>query len=110
VDLTRHSVAPGRRGVFDLHGETLPVLRLAGVFGRRRPGARECLVVVSYAGRRAGFAVDALLGERQVVIKPFSRLLRDVPGISGSTILGDGRVALILDVAALIDSARAGEH
>jgi len=47
-----------------------------------------------------------LLGEGQVVVKPFGRLLRDVPGITGSTILGSGRVALILDVPALVQSAR----
>jgi len=93
--------------VIHLRGEPVPYLRLRQTFGLSgAPVSRESLVVVSHAGRRAALAVDTLIGESQVVIKPFDRLLRDLPGVAGSTILGTGRVALILDISALLDSAR----
>jgi len=57
---------------------------------------------VRYAGQRAGLVVDELMGEAQTVIKPLGKLFRTVKGIGGSTILGDGRVALILDVPGLL--------
>ena len=63
------------------------------------------MVVLQYEGGRAGLAVDELLGESQAIIKPLSRLFQQVRGISGSTILGDGRVALILDVSTLMREA-----
>src|SRR5262249_31405802 len=93
-------------GVVNLRGEPLPFLRLRdppGVPGERP--AREHVVVVQHAGGRAGLAVDALYGERQAVIKSLGSTLDAVPGLSGSTILGDGRVALILDVPALLRGA-----
>jgi two-component system chemotaxis sensor kinase CheA len=65
--------------------------------------ARQNVVVVQYAGRKAGLVVDALLGEFQTVIKPLGALFRNIRGIGGSTILGTGEVALILDVPALIE-------
>jgi chemotaxis protein histidine kinase CheA len=55
-------------------------------------------VIVQYGQLRAGLLVDGLLGECQAVIKPLGRLFGKVKGLSGSTILGDGRVALILDI------------
>jgi two-component system, chemotaxis family, sensor kinase CheA len=90
-------------GVVNLRGEPLPFVRL-----RERlavPGGaprREHVVVVQHAGARAGLAVDELFGERQAVIKSLGTTLESVRGVSGSTILGDGRVALILDVPALL--------
>jgi two-component system, chemotaxis family, sensor kinase CheA len=94
-------------GVFDLRGEAVPYLRLREALGLPRSGShtRESLVVVAHEGRRAALAVDALLGESQLVVKPFGRLLQGLPGVAGSTILGSGRVALILDVASLIRRA-----
>ncbi|UQA56707.1 chemotaxis protein CheA [Polyangium aurulentum] len=93
-------------GVINLRGRPLPYLRLRDVFAVNwaRP-ARESVVVIEHAGGRAGIAVDALLGQGQTVIKPLGRLFQRVPGISGSAILGSGRVALILDVAALLHKA-----
>jgi two-component system, chemotaxis family, sensor kinase CheA len=93
-------------GVVNLRGEPLPFLRLRDRLGvpGERPG-REHVVVVQHAGVRAGLAVDALYGERQAVIKSLGSTLAAVPGLSGSTILGDGRVALILDVPALLRGA-----
>jgi two-component system chemotaxis sensor kinase CheA len=63
--------------------------------------ARENLVVVQHDGAQFGLVVDRLLGERQAVLKPLNRLFDRVPGVSGSTILGDGRVSLILDMGHL---------
>jgi two-component system chemotaxis sensor kinase CheA len=93
-------------GYINLRGEVLPLLRLREVFEvKGEPGKRENIVVVNYAGQRAGFVVDALLGEFQTVIKPLGRLFERLSGISGSTILGNGEVALILDVQALVQRA-----
>ena len=90
-------------GVLSLRGEPLPYLRLRETFGtpNRRP-ERENVVVVHREGGYAGIAVETLLGECQAIIKPLNRIFRDVPGVSGSTILDNGRVALILDVGTLL--------
>ncbi|MFW9595213.1 MAG: chemotaxis protein CheW, partial [Macromonas sp.] len=66
---------------------------------------RENIVVLKHAGQKAGLVVDTLLGEFQTVIKPLGKLFNQVRCISGSTILGSGGVALILDVPALIQQA-----
>ncbi len=94
------------RGVINLRGEALPYLRLRDLFhlGGAAP-QRESMVVVRHEGGQAGLAVDALYGESQTVIKPLGKLFHGLPGVSGSTILGNGRVALILDVAALLREA-----
>ena len=88
-------------------------MRLRDVFETQGESAkRENIVVVQYAGQQAGFVVDALMGEFQTVIKPLGKLFERLAGISGSTILGTGEVALILDVPGLVqkvmlaDSAR----
>lgn len=86
----------------NLRGEILPFLRLRELFdiSGQHP-ARENVVVVKFAGHKAGIVVDQLLGEYQTVIKPLSTMFRNLRGIGGSTILGSGEVALILDVQAL---------
>jgi two-component system chemotaxis sensor kinase CheA len=96
----------GRTGVLDLRGRPLPFLRLREHFkvGGSAP-PRENVVVVQHAGAAVGLAVDALLGESQTVIKPLGPMLRGVAGLSGTAILGDGRVALILDVPGLLREA-----
>lgn len=92
--------------VFSLRGQPLPYLRLAERFGiPRRQSARECLVVVQCGDQRAGIVVDRFVGEIQAVIKPLGNLLSGMRGFSGSTILGDGGVALLLDIPALVNSA-----
>jgi two-component system chemotaxis sensor kinase CheA len=92
-------------GLITLRGEAVPYVRLRGALGfpGEAPG-REAVVIVDHALGRVGLAVDELQGESQVVIKPLGRPLESTPGFSGSTILGDGRVALILDVDALVSS------
>jgi len=103
LELPADQISSERAGVINLRGEPLPFVRLREVFtgGGQRP-ARENVVVVHRENGFAGLAVDKLLGECQAIIKPLSRLFRDVPGVSGSTILDDGRVALILDVSTLL--------
>ena len=93
----------GERDYINLRGEVLPFVRLRELFDVRgeRP-TRENVVVVQYAGQKAGIVVDQLLGEFQTVIKPLGTLFRNMRGIGGSTILGSGEVALILDVQALV--------
>jgi len=90
----------------NLRGEVLPFLRLREVFGVRgeRP-ARERVVVVQVGDVRAGLVVDRLMGEFQTVIKPLGGLFQHIRGVGGSTILGSGRVALILDVPQLVQLA-----
>jgi len=100
----------------DLRGEVLPYIRLREVFeieARDVPpprSLRENVVVVQYGKDRAGLVVDRLHGELQAVIKPLGQLFRGIKGLGGSTILGSGAVALILDVPALIGLAAGAER
>jgi two-component system chemotaxis sensor kinase CheA len=92
----------------DLRGQVLPFIRLRDLFDvPGRPAARQNIVVVKHAGQKFGLVVDALMGEAQTVIKPLSRMFVQVRGISGSSILGSGDVALILDVPVLMQQAQA---
>ncbi len=98
--------AEGETGVLDLRGEPVPFLRIRSVFGlEAAAGERENVVVVEHEKGRAGIVVDKLFGSSQVVMKPMGRFLRQVPGISGSSILGNGRIALILDIQEIIRRA-----
>lgn len=91
------------QGYLDLRGEVLPLVYLRDHFNHEGPAARrQNVVVVRYADHKAGLVVDDLLGEFQTVIKPLGKLFGALRGISGSTILGSGAVALILDVPALL--------
>ncbi len=97
-------------GVIDLRGAPLPYLRLRELFElgeatERNGRTRENVVIVESDGSLAGLAVDALLGKSQTVIKPLGKIFQGVQGLSGSAVLGNGRVALILDVPALLREA-----
>jgi two-component system chemotaxis sensor kinase CheA len=95
--------ATGPVGVLDVRGSPLPYLRLRDFFGLGEAGPRrENVVVVQHGARTAGIAVDDLYGESSTVIKPLGPALRGAPGIAGSSILGNGTVALILDVAGVL--------
>ena len=86
----------------DLRGHVLPFVNLREHFAIQGPrSARPNIVVIKHGSQRFGLLVDELLGEAQTVIKPLSRLFSRVPGISGSSILGNGNVALILDIPVL---------
>lgn len=104
VDARQHHMFDG---AVTLRGETMPCLRLREVFGLPPlTEGRESLVVVQYGNsQRAGLFVDGLQGEVQAVVKPLGMLFNKVGGLSGSTVLGDGRLALILDVPQLIHRA-----
>jgi two-component system chemotaxis sensor kinase CheA len=87
----------------DLRGQPLPFVRLRERFGVDGTAARrQSIVVVRYGGRKAGLVVDSLLGEFQTVIKPLGKVFAGARFLSGSSILGSGEVALILDMAALL--------
>jgi len=84
-------------------GEALPFVRLRKLFGETGPvHARPRVVVARFLGKTVGLVVDRIYGKCQTVIKPLGPLFENVPCVSGSTILGDGEVALIIDVAQLI--------
>lgn len=100
-----YSAEPGH-DYTNLRGEVLPFVRLREIFGLRGAPARsENIVVLKHGEQRAGLVVDVLLGEFQTVIKPLEAMFAHVKCISGSTILGSGDVALILDVPAIVDRA-----
>ncbi|MFO1196319.1 MAG: chemotaxis protein CheA [Burkholderiaceae bacterium] len=96
--------ADGCTGHFELRGQVLPFIDVRAFFGMAAPaaGGRQSLIVVRYGPSKVGLLVDRLMGEYQTVIKPLGKLFQHVRGIAGSTILGSGGVALILDVAALV--------
>ncbi len=90
------------RGCVDLRGRLLPVIDLRTLYSLDSTAPeRSSIVVVRTGSRRYGVMVDALLGQHQTVIKPLGRMLRSLRGISGSSILGTGEVALIFDPEAL---------
>ncbi len=98
------------RRYVNLRGEVMPYLRLAEFLqipDDEGLGRRESLVIVRIGQHKAGFVVDTLHGELQTVIKPLGRIFSGFRGISGSTVLGSGEVALILDVQGLIHAATA---
>ena len=95
----------------NLRGAVLPFIRLRDLFASPgEPPRRENVVVVQYAGQRAGLVVDRLAGEFQTVIKPLGKVFSRVRGIGGSTILGSGEVALILDVPGLVRQVTGGPN
>ncbi len=95
----------GKIDLYKLRDEYIPVLRLHKIFGLQTDVTRfedGLLVVVEAERKRVGLFVDELLGQQQVVIKSLEKNFRKVDALSGATILGDGTVALIMDVASLI--------
>ena len=103
VELDEINTSANEPDYMNLRGEVLPFIRLRGLFDLSgRPPKRENVVVVQCAGSKAGIVVDELMGELQTVIKPLGEIFNHLQGVAGSTILGDGEVALILDVSGLI--------
>jgi len=99
----------GRGRVVKVRGEYLPLIPLYQMFNiepRITDPAEGILVILETEGRKAALFIDELVGQQQVVVKNLESNYRKVAGISGATILGDGGVALILDVAALLRSSR----
>lgn len=107
VQIRREAVnrVAGKGEVFHFRDRHLPIIRLYELFGTEQAISeleQGLLVVVEADGRQVGLFVDDLLGQQQVSIKSLEKNFRRVEGVSGATILGDGRVALILDIAGLI--------
>ncbi len=94
--------------VIYLRDSAIPLIRLSGVFNlassaRAAENERPFVVIVSSGSGRVGLVVDDLRGQEEVVIKPLPDYLRDNKGFSGATILGDGRISLILDIHELVN-------
>lgn len=102
---TDHKTVSGENELLRVRGEYLPLVRVHEVFNIK-PQAdtldKGIAVIIEGEGRKIALFVDELLGQHQVVIKSLESNFRKVHGISGATIMGDGRVALILDIAALV--------
>jgi two-component system chemotaxis sensor kinase CheA len=104
VELSREDVERGHGAhLATVRGELVPYVRLRELFevAGDRPDLEQ-IAIVHHAGERCGLVVDGVVGQHQTVIKSMGRMYRDVMGLSGATILGDGSVALIVDVPALV--------
>jgi two-component system chemotaxis sensor kinase CheA len=107
---------PRLSGCFDLRGEVLAYVDLRTCFQlKSAPPARQSMLLVRTATSKVGLLVDRLLGEHQTVLKPLGRVFQQLPGIAGSTILGSGEVALVLDIPSLMSHVtppvqRGGAH
>ncbi|MGC8732690.1 MAG: chemotaxis protein CheW, partial [Halothiobacillaceae bacterium] len=98
----------GRAEVYKLRDQYIPVIRLHEIFRlpQGQASERPLLVIVEGDGVQVGLMIDDLLGQQQVVIKSLETHFRKVEGLSGSTILGDGTVALILDIGGIFQLGR----
>lgn len=104
-DMLRSVVGQGR--VVEVRTEYLPVMALHEVFNSTASSAaagKGILVIIEFEGVKTALIVDELIGQHQVVVKNLEANYRKIPGISGATIMGDGRVALILDVAHVVST------
>jgi len=102
VENTATSLDERGRGVIELRGHALPVVDLRALYGLEGdPSERASIVVIQAGEETYGVRVDALLGQHQTVIKPLGRMFRSLRGMAGSSILGNGEVALICDVNSL---------
>ena len=109
VDNKQINAIAGKAELYKLRNDYLPVIRLYEAFGIE-PSSRRLedglLMVVEGNGQRAGLLVDDLLGQQQVVIKSLETNFKKVDGLSGATILGDGTVALIIDISGVIQVSK----
>lgn len=104
IELTRQTVAEAHnRNIVNVRGQIVPYVHMRTHFGiRGETPDIEQIVVVRSEGSRIGLVVDSVIGEHQTVIKNLGRYYRAVRGFTGATILGDGSVALILDIGQLV--------
>jgi len=103
------NVISGRGEVYKLRDDYIPIVRLYHVFGLKADSIsldKGLLVVVEAEGKKVAMFVDELLAQQQVVIKSLETNYKKVEGLSGATILGDGTVALILDITGLFDLSK----
>lgn len=110
MELTReHLLSAHGRNIVNVRGKIVPYIRLRDRFcmnGAGRPEI-EHMIITESGGMRVGFVADQIIGQHQTVIKTLGKSVGDVDGISGATIMGDGTVALILDVIKLVSSVEA---
>lgn len=109
VNKDKVNVISGRGEVYKLRDDYIPIVRLHHVFGLQADSTtldKGLLVVVEAEGKKVAMFVDDLLAQQQVVIKSLETNYKKVEGLSGATILGDGTVALILDVVGLFDLSK----
>lgn len=95
--------------VFSLRQDTVPLIRLAKIFkgtGAEQNAEKLFVVLVKHGDIEAGLSVDKLIGQQEVVIKPLAEYLTDQPGFAGATILGDGSIAFIVDIPAVLSRAK----
>jgi two-component system chemotaxis sensor kinase CheA len=104
VELTAEDVIKSHgRHIANVRGQIVPYIRLREKFVvEGNAPEREQIVIIASEGQRVGFVVDSVVGEHQTVIKSLGTLFRNIDGVSGATILGDGTVALIIDIAKLV--------
>lgn len=112
LELTREDTEQSHgRNLIKVRGEIVPYVRLREEFNVSGACPEiEQIVVANLEGTRVGFVVDHVVGEHQTVIKNLGRMYQDIDGISGATILGDGRVALVLDLPKLAEKAETREN
>ena len=110
IELKRDTARSNNRHLVNVRGHMVPYISLREQFmvSGAAP-AIEQIVIVGEEGRRVGFTVDTVIGEHQTVLKSLGKFYKQVGGISGATILGDGTVALILDLPKLISTAEQEE-
>lgn len=110
VELSRSEADRGTgRRILTIRDEIVPFIDLRAIFGFDGPAGGDAarrIVVVRAQGRRVGLVVDEIVGQHQTVIKSLTPFHRDIDGLAGGTILGDGSVALILDPGALVSGAQ----
>lgn len=104
IEITRAELASRNgRNLVEIRGTAVPYIRLRDLFGVTSPSPDlERVVIVEIDGQRLGLVIDRVIGNHQTVLKSLGWLLRDVRIFSGSTVLGDGRVALVLDIPSLV--------
>lgn len=95
--------------MFSLRQQTMPFIRLSSIYrgtGASNEQGKFFVVMVQHGEFVAGLGVDALIGQQEIVIKPLAEYLTDQPGFAGATILGDGSIALILDIPSVMQRAK----
>jgi two-component system chemotaxis sensor kinase CheA len=98
-----------QKRVIRIRQQVLPLLALKSelnIPAKPMPSTAQYVVVIGLAHQRLGIVVDSLLGQEEIVIKSLGQYLGNIPAIAGSTILGDGRVIMILDIQELVDKVK----
>ncbi|MGE5497129.1 MAG: chemotaxis protein CheA [Syntrophothermus sp.] len=112
IELTRKDIEKTHgRNLVNIRGEIVPFIRLRDTFGiRGNEPEIEQVVISSVNNGKVGFAVDKVIGSHQTVLKTLGKAFKSVQGVSGATILGDGRVALILDIHKVVQNTETAER